>query len=105
MSNAYASREWTDQERVMGWSLLALNAIDFKQTSYAMGHNYHETNPMIGSHPSNAKLAALFLATSITGYYVLDYFDDHRTTLLYIGLGVKAAIVGNHIGIGLKLGF
>lgn len=99
------NRPWTDQEKLLGATALTLHAMDIAQTSYGMRQGYRELNPLIGSHPHEDKLAAIFLASAIGAYWFLDEVQEHRKVTLYAIIGVKSIIVGRHIGMGLKVRF
>ena len=99
------TKPWTDEEKLLGATALALNAIDFSQTAYGMRHGYREVNPFLGSHPSQDKIAAAFILTSLLGYYILDECDDQRKTGLYIAIGLKSIAISHNMSIGLKVRF
>lgn len=99
------NRPWTEQEKLLGATALTLHAMDVAQTSYAMRQGYRELNPVIGSHPHEDKLAAIFVASAIGAYWFLDEVQEHRKVTLYAIIGVKSILVGRHIGMGLKVRF
>lgn len=99
------SRPWTDEEKLLGATALTLHAIDTAQTSYGMKHGYRELNPILGSHPSDDKLAAFFVLSTLGSFYILDTYEEDRKIGLYWMIGVKSIVVGRHIGMGLKVRF
>lgn len=99
------NRPWTDEEKLLGATALTLHAIDTSQTSYGMKHGYRELNPILGSHPSDDKLAAFFVLSTLGAYHVLDTYEEDRKIGLYWVIGVKSIVVRRHIGMGLKVRF
>ena len=100
------NREWTDEEKVLGYSLLALTFIDYAQTRYiASNPGFHENNPLLGSHPSLGHVNTHFMLGTGIGYLLFDNNDRYRKDLLMIGTGIETFLVINNAkhGIGLNL--
>ena len=51
--------QWTTRDYTMLAANAACAATDYRQTSYALDHGYHEANPLIGTNPSDKKMASI----------------------------------------------
>jgi hypothetical protein len=102
-SLAYAD-EWTMADTVREATYLALHVADWSQSHYIADHpsEYHETNPILGRHPSSDNVNIYFAATALIHpliSYVLP--SPYRQWWQYITIGVEAVTVGNNARLGI----
>jgi hypothetical protein len=100
--------EWEQQDKVQFATFTTLAVIDYQQTSWGMkqkdeqgNYLYSEANPLLGSRPSDTKLAvAQLIGVSYMYYDIKKYGDKHRTARWFL-IALKAATVinNNHIGL------
>ncbi len=99
--------DWTQQDTYRETVYIALDAIDWRQTQDIVRHpNLYETNPVLGLHPTNARINAWFaasMATQIAIAYVLP--EKWRAAWQYAGIGLEAVMVGNNKHLGLNVKF
>lgn len=73
---AYADEGW-DRIKHMEVAWQVLNAADFATTEYCLRRGTcHEGNPIIGSDPSTAKLAAYKIGTGALHYIIARHLAD-----------------------------
>lgn len=100
--------EWDTTERIMFGTFVGLQVIDAAQTHYAVHHpdQFRESNPILGDHPSDAKVIA-FKAVAVGAVYWLVKDADPLTRKLALGFldGFYIEIVNHNRSIGVKIGF
>ena len=94
-----AFKEWTEHERKLYHSYIALSAIDTYQTYQMIDCQKRphcplvEKNPLIGSHPTKGKVLFIKFAGNAIIYKLLDRDDvDRRTALKWLN-GVQGFVV------------
>lgn len=102
------NREWTDNER--GWAVAALvfTATDWVTTrnmTKRYNENYYEHNPLLGSHPTTAKVNQYFAITVPVMFLIADNLDEYRRPFLMGLTGVELAVSANNLRLGLHLNF
>lgn len=104
-SPAYAG-DWTLEQLQLEGIYLAAHAIDYAQTRYAMANpdRFVETNPLLGSKPTQGSLNKLFISTALAHVASVHFSGKNRNTLLKLSVGAKASIIGwnAYIGAGVK---
>jgi hypothetical protein len=103
-----ASEPWDTTDRVLGAATLGLMVTDWGQARYIARHpaQYEENNPILGAHPSTAKVDAYFVCAIGGGYLLADNLESRYRKLF---LGGAAAIeihaIHNNYSIGVRVGF
>jgi hypothetical protein len=101
--------EWTRTDTVLELGLVALSVTDFGQTSWFLSNRPHayETNPLLGRHPSRARVAtfgALGLASHLAVARLLP--QPYRRLWQLAGIGVEVdAVTSNAMTFGFHLSF
>ena len=99
-----AVKEWTEKERKLYHSYLALSAIDTYQTFKMIDCQkqpscpFVEMNPIIGSHPSKERLLAVKFIGNAVIYKLLDNNANDREFALKLMNGLQGFVV-THNGI------
>jgi len=99
-----AIKEWTEKERKLYHSYLALSAIDTYQTFKMIDCQkqpscpFVEMNPIIGSHPSKERLLAVKFIGNAVIYKLLDNNANDREFALKLMNGLQGFVV-THNGI------
>ena len=99
-----AIKEWTEKERKLYHSYLALSAIDTYQTFKMIDCQkqpscpFVEMNPIIGSHPSKERLLAVKFIGNAVIYKLLDNNPNDREFALKLMNGLQGFVV-THNGI------
>ena len=94
-----AIREWTEQERKLYHSYIALSAIDTYQTYQMIECQQRphcplvEKNPLIGKRPTKGKVMAVKLVGNALIYRLLDRDDVDREKALRWLNGVQGFVV------------
>jgi hypothetical protein len=93
---------WTrgDTYREVAWG--AIHAVDWAQTrQIAQNPEYHETNPILGSHPSVGSVD-LYMASALVIHPVISAVlpKPYRDVWQYLSIGVSGACVINNVSIG-----
>jgi hypothetical protein len=87
---------------------MALHVTDWGQTLYIADNpqKFHETNPVLGSHPSRDQVNLYFLATGI-GHAAVSYLvpDEVRPYWQYGTIGLEIYCVGSNFSAGVGFGF
>jgi len=83
-------------------------AIDWGQTRYLVKHpeHYYERNPLLGKHPSMARVNVLCIG-SIAGTLLIADWLTPRNRKLFLGTvtGIELAVIGHNKNIGLRMSF
>jgi hypothetical protein len=107
-SASYAADDWTGADTGRELAYLGLLAVDCSQTwrgSVEHPGQYQETNPLLGTNPSGARLAAA-CAGSALGHYAISLLireSKYRELWQWLTIGVEVYAVENNINAGLKI--
>lgn len=95
--------EWSEKERQLWHTYLALSTIDTLQTfqlvecqARPVPCNAHEQNPIIGPKPSKGEVVALKLVGNAIIYKILDNNSNDREFALKIMTGMQGVVVLNN---------
>lgn len=105
---AIAADEWTDTQVTKAVALATLTAADWAQTRNIARHpvRWHETNPLLGEHPSVAQVDRHFAASAIIGAAALHALPTrYRDWALNAGLVIEATCVANNLRLGIGIKF
>jgi hypothetical protein len=112
ISTGYASdfrhwSKWTTAEKVEYAAFTALNYTDFAQTKICVNQfpKCKEINPLFGSSPNDATLAAAFLLSQLGYYYVIGISEhnSYAKKSRFAIIPVKLAIVISNDSQGIKI--
>lgn len=100
--------EWTKADTAREAAYLALHVADWGQTLDIADHpeRWHETNPVLGSHPSRGEVNGWFAATALL-HPVVSYLlpKPYREMWQYGTIGLELYCVGNNYSIGIGYGY
>jgi len=102
------SREWTTEEKVWGATTGALLLGDWATThnmTHRYNENYHETNPLLGRHPTANRVNLYFLTVAPIVFLAADHFGDYRKEILQATSVIELIMVGNNLRLGLRFQF
>lgn len=102
-----AGDAWSEDQLRMGAALAAATVVDWAQTRYIADNpdRFHETNPIMGRHPSIGRVDSYFATSILVGAVVLDALpSEYRDYALKAGLVLEVLVVSNNarIGVGVK---
>ena len=105
---AFGFDDWsqTDYTRHAVWT--SVYAIDFSQTLKIAREpeHYRERNPLFGEHPSEGKVAAMFIGGYVAQTALVHILPSkYRPWAQYVFIGVSGACVINNFSVGLGVGF
>jgi len=84
---------------------LSLLAADYLQTRWIADNSY-ELNPILGRHPSQAKVRNYFLGVAAGSLAVLEVLpSDKRRVALICMVGLEGATVARNLRIGVRFKF
>lgn len=99
--------EWTTADTYRQAVFTAVDLMDWRQTQDIARHpNLEETNPLLGKHPTNAKINQMLVATyaiQLGVAYALP--ENYRAIWQYSSIAWELVMVGNNRRLGLKIGF
>jgi hypothetical protein len=108
-----AFAQWTTEQRTLAAITATAFVIDYGQTNdlvFRQRHRdcsvgcYTERNPILGRHPTRARMNAYFALTPVVTYLVLDNINSESRTWALRGLtAIEIAAVGNNIHLGLSV--
>lgn len=103
-----SAADWDATDKVLFGTFVGLQIVDGAQTSYASHHpdEFREANPVLGSHPSDAKII-LFKSALVGGVYwlVKDVDPTQRKIVLGILDLLYVSVTAHNAAIGVKIGF
>lgn len=102
------SCSWSKADTIRHGAFTSLMIVDYAQTMKIADNpnDYHEHNPILGKHPSQAEVTAYFLTSyALVTALAVVLPTEIRPYLQYGAIGVEAAAVGNNLSIGLGFGF
>lgn len=102
-----AGDAWSEDQLRMGAALAAVTVVDWAQTRYIADNpdRFHETNPIMGRHPSIGRVDRYFATSILVGAVVLDALpSEYRDYAIKAGLVLEVLVVSNNarIGVGVK---
>ena len=99
---------WSRSDTYRHAALTGLMALDYAQTMKIAREpeHYHEMNPILGRHPSEAEVSAYFAsAYAIKTAVAVALPPEYRKWWQYALIGFSGACVANNLVIGLGIGF
>jgi hypothetical protein len=102
-----ANGGWSTADTYRQAGFLALTGIDWAQTRKIAKNqdDYHEHNPILGSHPSTEKVDIYFPACIAAHTAVAAALPpEYRKWWQYVFIGVEAGVVASNLSIGLGVG-
>jgi len=105
---ATTNREWSREDTYRQVAVTSLMMVDYFQTMEIARNpdKYHENNPILGEHPSEAEVTAYFLMSyAVTSGISIMLPDNFRPWWQYLIIGVEGGAVANNFSIGLGFGF
>jgi hypothetical protein len=102
------SSAWTALDYSLAGGAATMMALDWAQTRYASRHptRYSERNPVMGEHPSTAKVDQYFAIASLLMAGVTYILPRSERRLFLSGvIVVETSAVVNNYQIGIKLDF
>ena len=105
----YASDEWTYTDTLLEGTLYIVSSMDVSQTlTFGRNPKYIEMNPILGKHPSKAKIIGYPIIGLITHTYISSKLDKPYRELwqmFWISVEVSAVQHNRSEGIGIKIHF
>ncbi|GLT20807.1 hypothetical protein GCM10007933_02590 [Zoogloea oryzae] len=108
MTPAHAADDWTDSQLAKAAALATLTAADWSQTRNIARHpsRWHETNPLLGEHPTTATVDRHFIASAVLGAALLHALPSNvRDYALDAGLVLEVGCVANNVRLGIGIKF
>lgn len=105
---AIAADEWTDAQVTKAVALATLTAADWAQTRNIASHpvRWHETNPLLGEHPSVGEVDRHFALSAMVGAAALHALPSrYRDMALNAGLVIEGTCVANNLRLGIGIKF
>ena len=101
------TREWTDNEKLLGVAAGVLLAADWTLSKDMSRHydQYHEMNPLLGKNPSVGRLNSHMLLTIPLVYFAADNAEKYRKEVLSTVILLESVNVGHMLSIGLHFQF
>ena len=102
------NRDWTEEEKIWGATAAVFTMTDWATTrnmTKRYNENYHELNPLLGTHPTTAQVNQYFAITVPVMYLIADNLDQYRSLFLMGLTGIELAVSANNLRIGLHLNF
>jgi hypothetical protein len=99
------ARQWNARDTVLEGAMLALLVVDWRQTRNIAAHPslWEETNPILGAHPSAARVDAWFAASAVAhvaAAYVLP--PRWRTPFQLLSISAEGLCVSRNFAIGIR---
>lgn len=105
---AQAFDQWTKTDTTFQIAYTTLHVMDWGQTLDISKNTekWHETNPILGRHPSCEKVNYYF-ATTLIGHTAIAYIlpKDYRRIWQMVWIGIEAGYVIHNASIGIKMRF
>lgn len=98
---------WTTEDSYREAAYLGLLAVDWAQTrSFLRDPKYYETNPLLGSHPSQGKIDAAVVLTGLAHVYIARIIPEkYRAPFQYVSIGIEGGAVVHNFSFGVKVKF
>lgn len=99
--------EWTTKDTLLESTYVVFHTIDWRQTQDISKHlNMREKNPILGKHPTNAKINTYFASTLALQYGIAKLLpSDLRTIWLLSGITLEYSVTKSNKQIGLQVNF
>ena len=115
-SQCKAADTWSTEQKALGWTWGALQAIDYMQTRYIAKHpdRYREVGSerWIGEHPTTKEVTKYFIGSTVFKLTLMhlmptDFPIFNRTNFQYLNIVYTGSTVyhNNKIGIGIDVPF
>ena len=107
-SSVLAADPWSTEDKAMYAAYTALRIVDMGQTLNIARNpdKFHERNPLLGSHPSEGKVAGFFIGSHIVMTVAAHYMpSEYRKWFLRTGTVIELGMVGNNAKLGVKVDF
>jgi hypothetical protein len=96
-----ARARWTVPDYALVGASVALHVADWSETAWALRHGSSEANPLLGAHPSQARLAATDLAfLALYGFAEVKLPRDVGRALALLDVTLEAFTIINNQGSG-----
>lgn len=106
--SAHAADSWTKEDTYREVIALTFRFIDYK-TTLDIARNpdkYQEANPILGKHPSIARVNTWFLVTTIIHPIISSTLPkEYRKAFQYISIGISGTAATLNLWSGLKVEF
>ena len=98
--------EWSKTDDALFAGYVALSAYDAAQTDQGIrSGKYHETNPILGKHPTTARLVVTKVAFGGLVYWLADSYPDNRRAILLAADAIELVVVGHNASLNMKVRF
>lgn len=99
------SQDWSALDKSLLTAGATLHILDWQQTRYISGHpnEFYEINPLLGKHPSQARVNQYMLGTLVLYPLLADWLPEYRTVILSLWVGSRGIAVHNNYVLGVKL--
>ena len=103
---ANAATNWTSADTARELAFDAASLVDMGQTHYIGDNPQHwqELNPILGSHPSSAKINEYFVG-EMAGHYLISYLlpEEYRSYWQTGTLVLELGVVGRNYNLGIGI--
>jgi hypothetical protein len=97
---------WSALDKSLFAAYVAESAYDAAQTDQCLhAQRCTETNPVLGSHPTTARLIGTKAIVGGALYWLADSFPQQRTLLLGIGNVLEISVIAHNASIGMNVKF
>ena len=106
--------DWSDSNKGLFLLHESVIILDWITTRYAASNDFytngknrtHETNPILGKHPSTEKVDIYFAVAMVANYFIVDYLPkEYRNFYLIVSSSVQMHYIKNNIQFGWKVSF
>lgn len=99
------ANDWTDEDTARQAAVLTLFAVDAGQTLDIKHHaNLRETNPILGSHPTDSRVKTYFVLAAVVHTAASYYLTPEYRRYLQNGtIVLELAVIGNNKRLGLNI--
>jgi hypothetical protein len=99
--------DWTKEDTARQAVVLTTFALDYAQTRDIKNHDWaHETNPLLGRHPSDNRVRNYFIgATLLHTVVAYNLRPEWRRTFQYTTIALEVAVIIRNKRIGLHYQF
>jgi hypothetical protein len=102
------ARRWTWYDLTLQAAFVGVVAVDWMQTSDFRAHGAEESNPLLGSHPSQAKVNLLFIG-ALAGHTLVAHLAPRPFRTIWQVIFIPPELVAIHsnraLGTGLRIPF
>jgi hypothetical protein len=99
--------DWTTADTQRELVFAALMVADVAQTHDIARHaNMEEINPILGKHPSNARINTYFAASMAAQYLIAQALPaEYRHAWQYAGIGFELGFIQSNYKLGIRADF